>query len=505
VRFSSRSITALAALANLGLPAVGLAQNGSAGGGADAVTAALIRHHIEVIADDSMMGRDTPSRGLDLTARYVAANFRRLGLKPGGDSGTFLQRYRISPHKIDVAHSSATFRVGGVTATASFAHDARYLSGPRPRHPITGSTLLLAGALDSAFIASTDLAGHVVLFLADVGARSSKTNALFAAIVARHPRAVAVITNRVPAAFAALVASQAGGSPDVDLDADDAPMTFEAHQRALTDVFAMLHLDPDALRASDQPVRQALADLTVTLAVSDVPGSDAFAPNAVGIRPGTDPALRDEYLVFSAHMDHLGTHPSSTKDSVFNGADDDASGTSAVMALAEAFTRLPTRRSIIFLTVSGEEKGLWGSQWFTAHPPVPIDRIVADINLDMIGRNWKDTIAVIGREQSDLGATLARVNAAHPELDMHAIDDIWPQENFYYRSDHYNFARRGVPILFFFNGTHADYHQPSDSPDKIDAEKESRIVKLVYYLGQAVGNADERPKWDERAYRLIVR
>ncbi len=498
----SRSIAALAAIL---LPAVSLAQNGSTSSGVDAVTAALIRHHIEVIADDSMLGRDTPSRGLDLTARYVAANFRRLGLKPGGDSGTYLQRYRISPHKIDVTHSAAVFRAGDVTATASFARNARYLAGPRHGHPITGPAVLLAGALDSAFIASTDLTGRVVLFVAEVGVRASKTNALYAAIVARRPRAVAVVTDRSPAAFASLVASQAGGNPDVDLDGDDAPVGFEAHQRALAGVFAALGLDPDALRASERPVHQPLTDLTVTVTLSDVPGSDAFAPNAVGIIPGTDPALRNEYLVFSAHMDHLGTHPSSTRDSVFNGADDDASGTSAVMALAEAFARMPTRRSIIFLTVSGEEKGLWGSQWFTAHPPVPIDRIVADLNLDMIGRNWKDTIAVIGREQSDLGATLARVNAAHPELDMHAIDDIWPQENFYYRSDHYNFARRGVPILFFFNGTHADYHQPSDSPDKIDAEKESRIVKLVYYLGQAVGNADDRPKWDERAYRLIVK
>ncbi len=143
--------------------------------------------------------------------------------------------------------------------------------------------------------------------------------------------------------------------------------------------------------------------------------------------------------------------------------------------------------------MSGEEKGLWGSNYFVNYPTVPLKDMVADINLDMIGRNWPDTIVAIGREHSDLGKTLEAVNAQHPELGMAAIDDRWPEENFYGRSDHYNFAKNGVPILFFFNGVHADYHQVSDSPDKIDADKESRILQLLYYLGQAVANNPQRP------------
>jgi len=133
-----------------------------------------------------------------------------------------------------------------------------------------------------------------------------------------------------------------------------------------------------------------------------------------------------------------------------------------------------------------------------------VERIVADLNIDMIGRNWPDTIVAIGREHSDLGATLARVNRAHPELAMTAIDDRWPDERFYFRSDHYNFARKGVPVLFFFNGVHPDYHRPSDSPDKIDAEKESRILRLLYFLGREVGNADARPRWNPESYHSIV-
>jgi Zn-dependent M28 family amino/carboxypeptidase len=204
-------------------------------------------------------------------------------------------------------------------------------------------------------------------------------------------------------------------------------------------------------------------------------------------------------------MDHIGIRPG-LPDSIANGADDDGSGTTGVVELAEAFTRKGARpkRSVMFLTVSGEEKGLWGSRYFTEHPTVPIGAIVADLNLDMIGRNWKDTIVAIGKEHSDLGATLERVNAGHPELDMTAIADRWPNERFYFRSDHYNFARKGVPILFFFNGVHPDYHQVTDSPDKIDSEKESRILRLLFYLGEEIANAPARPRWNPQSYREIV-
>jgi Zn-dependent M28 family amino/carboxypeptidase len=238
----------------------------------------------------------------------------------------------------------------------------------------------------------------------------------------------------------------------------------------------------------------------------------ASAPNVIGILQGSDPMLKHEHVFFTGHMDHVGTPGAGQgcaavgADSICNGADDDASGTVAVIEAAEAFATLTPRpkRSLAFMTVSGEERGLWGSQYFSAHPTVPMASIVADFNIDMVGRNWPDTIAVIGKEHSDLGSTLHRVAGAHPELRMTPIDDIWPHERFYFRSDHYSFARKGVPILFFFNGTHADYHHVGDSPEKIDAEKESRIVKLVFYLGLEVANAAERPRWNPDSYKQIV-
>jgi hypothetical protein len=231
------------------------------------------------------------------------------------------------------------------------------------------------------------------------------------------------------------------------------------------------------------------------------------APNVVAVLEGSDPSLKDEYVIFSAHMDHVGVgRPDATGDSIYNGADDDASGTVAVLEIAEAMAGLDPapRRSMVFLWVSGEERGLWGSAYYASNPTVPVDAMVANLNMDMVGRNWSDTIVAIGKEHSDLGATLHAVADAHPELNMAPIDDLWPEESFYTRSDHYNFARQGVPVLFFFNGTHEDYHRPSDEPDLIDSDKASRIARLVFYLGLAVGNADERPQWEPESYRQIV-
>jgi Zn-dependent M28 family amino/carboxypeptidase len=261
------------------------------------------------------------------------------------------------------------------------------------------------------------------------------------------------------------------------------------------------------LRAANTATVKPLDELRLMVDVKFTTDT-AWAPNTIGILEGSDPALKHEYIFFTAHMDHDGVKAplKGTTDSIWNGADDDASGTIGVVELAEAYAQQGARpkRSLVFMTVSGEEKGLWGSRWYSEHPTLPLKQIVADLNMDMIGRNWTDTIVVIGKEHSDLGKTLNRVNAAHPELGMTAIDDIWPEENFYRRSDHFNFARKGVPILFFFNGTHEDYHQPTDEPAKIGAEKESRILKLVYFLGQDIGNAAERPTWVPASYEEIV-
>jgi len=223
-----------------------------------------------------------------------------------------------------------------------------------------------------------------------------------------------------------------------------------------------------------------------------------FPANIVALLRGSDPVLRDEYVVLSAHYDHVGIGRAVAGDSIYNGADDNASGTSALLEVAEALSgmRERPRRSIIFLHVSGEEHGLFGSQYYSNNPTVPVANIVANINVDMIGRNAADTIVVIGKSYSSLGDVVERAGARHPELGLTVSDDLWPQERFFYRSDHYNFARLDIPAVFFFAGVHEDYHQPSDHVDKIDPDKAARVARLIFFATQDIANETERPEWD---------
>ena len=468
------------------------------------ITEADIRRRVGIIADDSMLGRDTPSPGLEKTAAYVAREFERFGLRPGGENGTYYQRYEISRRQLDADASYLTLSTGATTSQARFSSDVHLAAGVPGGAPITAPVYVIGGrgVLESRIPADVD--GKIVLLVLDYAESAPRTRAITSAFAARSPRAIVVVSNRDAEAFARLVRN--GAEPRLVLGkAGATPPVLEVRESALTDALRAAGVAPKVLRESAMGAR-LLATSTMTIDLRDRVLESASAPNSIGIVEGTDPVLRHEYLVYSAHMDHVGVRSGMTGDSIWNGADDDASGTAAVIELAEAFSRpgARPRRSVMFITVSGEEKGLWGSQYFAENPTVPLAQIVANINIDMIGRNWKDTIVAIGKEHSDLGATLERVNAAHPELGMTAIDDQWPRENFYFRSDHFNFARKGAPILFFFNGVHPDYHQPSDEPDKIDAEKEARIVKLLFYLGQEIANAAQRPQWEPESRRRIV-
>lgn len=237
-------------------------------------------------------------------------------------------------------------------------------------------------------------------------------------------------------------------------------------------------------------------------------GGSGIAPNVVAIYRGGDPTLRNEYVVLSAHMDHVGVGRPVRGDSIYNGADDDASGTSALLEVAEAFASMPQRpaRSILFLGVSGEEKGLLGSEYFSDHPTVPIGSIVANVNIDMIGRNEPDSVVVIGKNYSSLGEVVHRMTAEHAALlGLGAGDDRWPDEGFFGRSDHYNFVRKDIPAVFFFAGPHADYHQPSDEVDALDTDKAARVARLVFLTSHAVATTPQRPQWTPEGLREVRR
>ena len=467
------------------------------------ITASDLRARIGVIAHDSMRGRATPSPGLDATAAWVASEMERLGLVPAGDSGGYVQRYDIETVAVDVSGAGVGL-VGGRDLLPSLSpYLPAALSGE-------AEVVVARGTGDAeAGVARADVAGKVVVVAGPSGTDASRDRATLGvvqALLPGEPLAILLASDADDRSWEAATRAWEARRWTRVGGAEGLPV-FDARDGSLVAALGAA-VDPAALRAargealSVRPVQGTLR-LETRVRVLE----SARAPNVAGILPGSDPALRDEYVVFSAHMDHVGVGaPDATGDSIFNGADDDASGTATVVELAEAFASLDPRprRSLLFLTVSGEEEGLWGSDYFAAHPPVPAEAMVANLNIDMIGRNWADTIVAIGRQHSDLGATLEAVNAAHPELGLTAIDDPWPEESFYTRSDHFNFARRGVPVLFFFSGTHEDYHRPSDEVELIDVEKTARIGRLLFWLGLDVADRTQPPRWDPDSYRRIV-
>lgn len=472
---------------------------------AGTITPADILHRIRVLADDSMKGRATTRPEIEKAASYVGGEFRKIGLRAGGDEGAFLHRYSIERVRIDTGASRIAPQQGPAWR---FEQEFLLATPELVDTDVTGPVVAVTGVPDSAAARNLALSRAIVFFVPSTaaGASMERMNAALVAVRAAGPAAILVPVDAPDSIWRLLATRGRQVLTRRSWDSAVVPLLF-VREQAASRFLAPHGIDLAASRVAGHPLRAAPLPVRLAVTLRATVVNRIAAPNVVGILEGSDPTLRNEYVVFSAHMDHLGVvRPDASGDSIANGADDDASGTAAVIELAEAFAALrqPPRRSLIFLTVSGEEMGLYGSDAFAARPPVPVGQIVANLNIDMVGRNWKDTVVAIGKEHSDLGATLHRVSAAHPELRMTPIDDPWPEENFYRRSDHFNFARRGVPILFFFSGTHQDYHRPSDEAEKIDAEKESRIVQLIFYLGLEIANRTERPRWNPESYRQIV-
>ena len=234
------------------------------------------------------------------------------------------------------------------------------------------------------------------------------------------------------------------------------------------------------------------------------------AENVLGFLEGSDPVLKKEVLVITAHYDHIGLTTSGT-DKVNNGADDDGSGTTGVLMIAEAFAKAKKagkgpKRSVLFMTVVGEEKGLLGSAWYAENPVFPMANTITNLNIDMIGRvdadheKNPDYIYIIGSDMlsSDLNKLGIKANADYLKmnLDMRYNNRTDP-ERFYYRSDHYNFAKHNVPVIFYFNGVHPEYHQPGDEIDKINFPMMARRTKLVYFTAWELANAAKRPIVDK--------
>jgi hypothetical protein len=452
-----------------------------------------VRAHAEYLAGDALAGRATPSPGQEAAARYIAERFRAWGLRPAGDAGGYLQRYPVRSNVVDPAARRFGFAAGGQATAWRYGPD--YFVFASREASAEAAPVVFAGPATQAGPLPAEARGAVVVY--DWPGAPVEGGSVL----------VPVVTVAVDAgAVGVVLVTDAGVGSDsiawfaTQMESSNTTLPFPLaglRDAPAKEMFRAAGLDLDALRRRTAGGVVPLPGVRVSLA-APVHTVMADAPNVAAILPGSDPALRDSYVVITAHFDHVGIGLADAHgDSIYNGADDNASGTTALLAAAQALASLPRRpaRSILFLAVSGEEKGLQGSLHWVGHPTVPLDRVVANLNLDMVGRNAPDTLYVMGQEYSSLGEVTRRVGAAHPELGFALPSRADPRLRWFARSDHVIFIRAGVPALLFTTMAHPDYHRASDHAANLDVEKLARVSRMLVYIAHAVASDPRRPAW----------
>ena len=473
-----------------------------------------LRQDLYAIAADSFRGRETGTPDADRAAAWIARRLERLGLEPAGDSG-FFQRVPMRRTKTVVKELTVTTPDG--KRTMELGKEISFLSalgpGALPRLSAAGDVVFASYGLTDAALGRNDyeglqLQGKVVVIAgvvppgldAEKKKQMESPQALFARLggaIGKQPAAVILL---VPDSVYALAASQFSET-QIEL----AGPAAAAQSRNFPMIAVARLQDGSPFLPAGWPTAaqgQALAGTHFTAAIEQE--STVFnGYNVVGIVRGSDPALNKTYVAYGAHYDHVGIQqPAVNGDSIANGADDDGSGTVTLLAIARGWMQGPRpKRSGLFVWHVGEEKGLFGSEVFTENPTVPIDSIVAQLNADMIGRNSPDSLYIVGPmaapkgQSSVLGAVVDSVNAGLAR--GFTFDREWDTpthpEQIYFRSDHYNYAKKGIPIVFFTTGLHKQYHQVTDEAALIDYEKMARVGSLMFRTGIVLGNRGTRP------------
>ncbi len=485
------------------------------------ITPSELAGHLYVYADDYMAGRETGRPGQRFAARYLAGQYQTMGVQPHGtapaahpyDIAPYLQPFMLERN--DLGRLSITVSRGGAPVLQSVLADGSAgsfapVAGAPPADP-TPAHLVFAGT-GAAALDAVDVAGAYVLVLADPAAGRSDVSAMLRAAGAKGALGLILATEPTSAALHER-AVRALGAGRLALPADSASGPFEAGGRFPYTLFTGRDTAAEILAAAGAVdlATATLGDTGLMLSV-DAQTARVSVPteNVVAMVEGSDPALKNEFVIVSAHLDHIGIDSSLTGDQINNGADDDGSGTVSLLEIAEAFQQAKMdghgpRRSVLFLHVTGEEKGLLGSEYFADREPlVPLANVAADLNIDMIGRHdptydgaGSPYVYILGSEliSTDIDAVSARVNAETGlNIDLskrfNSADD---PNQFFRRSDHWNFGKHGIPFIFYFTGTHEDYHQPGDEAWKIDYDRMAMIARLVFGTAWEIANTDARP------------
>lgn len=528
--------TVVPATALLAIGCTSALQTGPGGGPTSpAITAADLRTRLYIFAADSMLGRQFGTEGNLKGTQYIANELARLGIQPGGTGGGYFQdvpAYRIAAAPGAHVVVDGTPLTYGSDYITSFPGSARAIA-------IDSEQVVYGGDLSdtTTLVAPEAVAGKGVLFSIATPLRRNPGQ-----IIARYSGARTILTVNDPRTVRPYAVS-------ISTDTSPARLNVVVSPEVAT---RLLGADPASVRPGAAGRWLHFSSIAFTR-------TPAPARNVIGIIPGTDPALRGEYVALGAHNDHLGirfagpldhdslrtynimanrivearTHVTpgtpgggltpaerasihvnvdslrrirpARPDSIYNGADDDGSGSVGALEIAEAFAKGPRpRRSLIFVWHTGEEAGLLGSRYFTDNPTVPRDSIVAQLNMDMIGRGGAFDILggsptylqLVGsrRVSTELGDIVEAVNRTEPTplTFDYSYDANGHPERIYCRSDHYEYARYGIPITFFTTGLHMDYHQLTDEPQYIDYEHERKVAQLVHDIALRVGNLDHR-------------
>ena len=489
--------------------------------GAAAIRADDMTFHVQFLGAPEFKGRNTPSVELEVAAKYLALAAQRIGLKPLMPGGSYFQELPL-----DITRTSeATSHLRVTTSSSTVSYYAPSAFNPRGRWVAPGSAsggLVLLGlganapTLDWDDFAGLDLKGKVVVVLdaqlpATHALRQPEGRAIVARRVtlAREKGAVAVLTVLTREREAGLAAKGLSfdnierGRPidtEIGLGSTPQPAVFQIDVRhdAAAGLLGIPRAELDRMfeelgQGRRVPSRE-IAGRTVDVAVNFETRKGATR-NVVAVLEGSDPVLRNEYVLVGSHHDGVGYR----EDLVFPGADDNISGAVAMLSIGQALMVERPKRSVIFVWHTGEEKGLYGAYYFAGHSPVPVERISAVLNLDMLSRNDPTSIYLIGSNKisSELDGAFKEQNRKTTKLTLdYKYEDPAHPDRFFFRSDHYPYMRYGIPGVWVFCGTTEDYHQVTDVAERVDYAKMARVTQLVYAVLMEIGNKPALLKLD---------
>ncbi len=461
-----------------------------------------LRENLTIIASDALEGRKTGSRGQKMAAAFIRAHFEEIGLQGPVGNGEYYQNvplYTVAPGKSTMN-----------TSTVSFQNFKDFvflgLSESKGISPV-----VFVGDGEEASIEKIEISEKVVLLISE----KRVSGIPVAELLSKGAKAVLICNSSDEATFSAF--------------ANRAKQSFVSRRMTLSkplragDLESVAYVSPSAVEKifdiEFPTLKSYVSDSKKIKKIRKVKeGSINYffrneikqvnSENVLGYLEGSD--KKDEIIVVTSHYDHIGKLSEGTGDLINNGADDDGSGTVAVLQMAKVFAKAKEegngpRRSMLFMTVTGEEMGLLGSQYYSENPIFPLSNTVVNLNIDMIGRTdpehkgKPDYVYVIGSDKlsQELHQISEKTNDTYTQLDFdYTYNDVNHPTNLYKRSDHWNFAKNSIPIIFYFDGIHEDYHLPSDEVDKIDFELLTKRTKLVFYTAWELANRDQRIKND---------